>query len=114
MNIYCRLILFVTFVALAAIALFPPRSSPDGMKLLPRGFLFSPHLSEANYEEWDKKTSPEGITSWQFHYDAAGIATGRLCCEFMLTIAVAGLLIVPFWSRNRVANVVPTNNEAEK
>jgi hypothetical protein len=114
MNIYCRLILSVTFLALAAIALFPPRSSPDGKKLLPRGFLFSSHLHEANYEEWDHKTDPQGITSWQFHYDEAGIATGRLSCELLLTMAVAGFLIVPFWSRRRVANVVPTKNEAEK
>jgi hypothetical protein len=114
MNIYCRLILSVTFMALAAIALFPPRSSPDGKKLLPRGFLFSPHLHEANYEEWNHKTDSQGITTWEFHYDAAGIATDRLCCELLLTIAIAGFLIAPFWSRLRVANILPTRNAVEK
>jgi hypothetical protein len=110
MNIYCRLILSVTFIALAAIALFPPRSSTDGKKFLPRGFLFSPHLHEANYEEWDRKTESPGITTWNYHYVEAEIDAGRLSSELFLTIAIAGILIVPFWSRDRVPNVVPTKN----
>ena len=99
MIIYCRIILSMTFMALAVIVLFPPRESPDGKESFPRGFLFSQYLSKAEYKEWNHKTDPQGIQSCEVYYKDARIATSRLSCELLLTMAVAGFLIVPFWSR---------------
>lgn len=99
MNLYCRIILTLAFVVLAVIVLFPPRESPNRNESLPRGFLFSTYLRMANYTESNQKTSPEGIQFCVVDYDAAQIAISRLCCEILLTMAVAGFLVVPFWSR---------------
>jgi hypothetical protein len=99
MNTYCRIVLCLTFLGVAVIALFPPRESLDGKTSLPRDFLYATHLYEANYQEWDKKIYAKGIRSCNVFFDPARISTSRLSCELLLTTAVAGVLLVPFWTR---------------
>jgi hypothetical protein len=103
MNTYCRIVLCLTFLGIAGIALYPPRETLDGKSLLPRDFLYATHLYEANYQGWDENTSPPGIRSYRVAFDAARISTSRLSCELLLTTAVAGFLLVPFWPRRSAA-----------
>lgn len=92
-----RIVLLATIVAVTGIAVFPPRVSDDGARVLPRGFLFSKHLYKANYHESGHKTvadDEKSTTTYYVEYDIARIAIGRMLAEIVIVLGVGMVLFL--------------------
>ncbi|MAE60955.1 MAG: hypothetical protein CMJ49_06305 [Planctomycetaceae bacterium] len=92
MSIPRRIVLALGCIVLAAAVLFPPREYPSGVDPLPRGHLFSDHLYDANYQQWEEENPVLGTTT-RFTSQSAQLAVGKMIAEISLTAALTGMLL---------------------